>query len=120
MTDATKTSWHNIKSKKMIPNLDSINAIAENDITFRNKLISIIKREFPLERDEFLSNYNTNQYANAAGNVHKLKHKINMFGLKKGFKIAKKFENELNENKLDSYQDFVVVLNLIDNYLKEI
>ena len=43
-----------------------------------------------------------------------------MFGLKKGFEIAKKFENELNENKLDSYQDFVVVLNLIDNYLKEI
>jgi hypothetical protein len=104
----------------MIPNLDYIDDISENDTVFRNKLISIIKREFPLERDEFLLNYNTNQYANAAGNVHKLKHKINMFGLKKGFEIAKKFESELNDNKLDSYQDFIVVLNSIDNYLKEI
>lgn len=104
----------------MTPNLDYIDDISENDITFRNKLISIIKREFPLERDEFLSNYRTNQYANAAGNVHKLKHKINMFGLKKGFEIAVKFENELNREKFDSYQDFVVVLDLIDNYLNEI
>ena len=104
----------------MEPNLDYINEISENDLVFKNKLISIIKREFPTERDEFLSNYKTNQYIYAAENVHKLKHKINMLGLKKGFEIAIKFENELYDEKFDSYQDFIVVLSLIENYLKEI
>jgi len=104
----------------MSPNLAYIDEISDNDIIFRNKLISIIKREFPVERNEFLSNYDTNQYIHAAENVHKLKHKINIFGLKKGFEIAIKFENELNNEKFDSYQDFIVVLDLIDNYLKEI
>lgn len=104
----------------MKPNLDYINDISDNDIIFKNKLISIIKREFPLEKKEFLSNFDTNQYILAAQNVHKLKHKINMFGLKKGSETAIKFENELNHEKIDSYQDFIVVLDLIDNYLNKI
>ncbi|PHS10371.1 MAG: Hpt domain-containing protein [Kordia sp.] len=104
----------------MKPNLDYINEISDNDTVFKNKLISIIKREFPLEKEEFLSNYNTNQYILAAQNVHKLKHKINMFGLKKGYEIAIKFENELNDEKFDSYEDFIVILDLIDNYLNKI
>ncbi len=104
----------------MEPNLDYINEISDNDIDFRNKLISIIKREFPLEKEEFLSNFNTNHFALAAQNVHKLKHKINMFGLKKGFETAVNFEKELNHEKIDSSQDFIVVLDLINNYLNKI
>ena len=104
----------------MKPNLNYINEISDNDTVFKNKLISIIKREFPLEKEEFLSNYNTNQYILAAQNVHKLKHKINMFGLKKGYEIAVKFENELNYEKFDSYEDFIVILDSIDNYLNKI
>ena len=104
----------------MKPNLNYINEISDNDTVFKNKLISIIKREFPLEKEEFLSNYNTNQYILAAQNVHKLKHKINMFGLKKGYEIAIKLENELNDEKFDSYEDFIVILDLIDNYLNKI
>ena len=104
----------------MKPNLNYINEVSYNDTVFKNKLISIIKREFPLEKEEFLSNYNTNQYILAGENVHKLKHKINMFGLKKGYEIAIKFENELNDEKFDSYEDFIVILDLIDNYLNKI
>ena len=104
----------------MKPNLNYINEISDNDTVFKNKLISIIKREFPLEKEEFLSNYNTNQYILAGENVHKLKHKINMFGLKKGYEIAIKFENELNDEKFDSYEDFIVILDSIDNYLNKI
>mgnify|MGYP000011740452 FL=1 len=104
----------------MKPNLDYINDISDNDLIFKKKLISIIKREFPLEKEEFLSNFNAHNFTLAAQNVHKLKHKINMLGLKKGFEIAIKFENELNDEKLDSYQNFIVVLDVIDNYLKEI
>lgn len=104
----------------MKPNLNYINDISDNDIIFKNKLISIIKLEFPLEREEFLSNFNRNQYVLAAENVHKLKHKINIFGLKNGFETAIKFEKELINEKVDSYQDFIVVLEIIDNYLNKI
>lgn len=104
----------------MNPNLNYISEISGDNIIFRNKLISIIKREFPIEKEEFLSNFNANHYVLAAQNVHKLKHKINLFGLKKGFETALKFENELNHKKVDSYKDFIVVLDLINNFLNRI
>ena len=104
----------------MIPNLDYINEISANDLTFKDKIIGIIKRDFPLEKDEFLNNYKSNMYLLAAENVHKLKHKINMFGLEKGYVIAVKFENELKENNNQSFESFIDVLKTIDNYLKNI
>jgi len=104
----------------MKPNLNYLDEISNNDPVFKEKLIAIIKREFPKEKKEFSSNYDKKKYHLAAQNVHKLKHKINILGLREGFKTAVNFEKELNINKFDSGHDFIVILNLIDNYLKEI
>ena len=104
----------------MIPNLDYIDEIAENDIVFKNKLISIIKNEFPIEKDEFLKNINKNNFLLASQNVHKLKHKINMLGLKKGSETAIKFENELLQKNNSSSKEFILILKLIENYLNKI
>ena len=104
----------------MEPNLIYIEKISENDLEFKSKIISIIKNEFPLEKKEFYDNIKSKKYIDAAQNVHKIKHKINMFGLIEGANIAIKFENELNQKKIDSYNDFIVVLNVIDNFLNKI
>jgi HPt (histidine-containing phosphotransfer) domain-containing protein len=104
----------------MIPNLDYIDEIAENDIVFKNKLISIIKNEFPIEKDEFLKNITENNFLLASQNVHKLKHKINMLGLKKGSEIAIKFENELLKKNNNLKEEFIEVIKLIENYLNKI
>jgi hypothetical protein len=104
----------------MEPSLNYIDEIADHDIVFKEKIISIIKREFPLERDEFLFNFHNKEYLLASENVHKLKHKINILGLKKGFDIAVKFENELKEKKNNSSKDFMIVLKTIENYLIKI
>jgi HPt (histidine-containing phosphotransfer) domain-containing protein len=104
----------------MIPNLDYIDEISDNDLTFKNKIIGIIKRDFPLEKDEFFKNYKSNMHLLAAENVHKLKHKINMLGLEKGYDIAVKFENELREKNNQSFESFIDILKTIDNYLKNI
>ena len=104
----------------MIPNLDYIDEISENDIVFKNKLISIIKNEFPIEKDEFLKNINKNNFLLASQNVHKLKHKINMLGLKKGSEIAIKFENELLKKNNNLKEEFIEVIKLIENYLNKI
>ena len=104
----------------MIPNLDYIDEISENDIVFKNKLISIIKNEFPIEKDEFLKNITENNFLLASQNVHKLKHKINMLGLKKGSEIAIKFENELLKKNNNLKEEFIEVIKLIENYLNKI
>jgi HPt (histidine-containing phosphotransfer) domain-containing protein len=104
----------------MIPNLDYIDEIAENDTVFKNKLISIIKNEFPIEKDEFLKNITENNFLLASQNVHKLKHKINMLGLKKGSEIAIKFENELLKKNNNLKEEFIEVIKLIENYLNKI
>ena len=56
----------------------------------------------------------------ASQNVHKLKHKINMLGLKKGSETAIKFENELLLKNNSSSKEFILVLKLIENYLNKI
>ncbi len=104
----------------MIPNLDYIDEISGNDLIFKNKIIAIIKREFPLEKSNFLKKIQSKEYLLAAENVHKLKHKINMLGLKKGYEVAAKLENELKEENDKSLNDFILVLNTIDNYLNNI
>ncbi len=104
----------------MIPNLDYIDEISGNDLIFKNKIIAIIKHEFPLEKSNFLKKIQSKEYLLAAENVHKLKHKINMLGLKKGYEVAAKLENELKEENDKSLNDFILVLNTIDNYLNNI
>ena len=104
----------------MIPNLDYIDEISDNDLIFKNKIIAIIKREFPLEKNEFFKKIQGKEYLLAAENVHKLKHKINMLGLKKGYEVAVKLENELKEENNKSFNDFIIVLKTIDNYLNNI
>lgn len=104
----------------MEPNLFYIDEISDNDLFFKNKIIAIIKREFPLEKKAFLHNYTQKNYVLAAENVHKLKHKINMLGLKKGFDIAVEFEKELKQESTYSHDEFILVLKKIDNYLNNI
>lgn len=102
----------------MEPNYNYINEIAEDDLTFKEKLISIIKKEFPDECKIFSENILNKKYVLAAENVHKLKHKINMLGIDSGVKIARDFENNLLNNKTDLLFEFNEILNSIDNFLK--
>jgi HPt (histidine-containing phosphotransfer) domain-containing protein len=104
----------------MKPNLSYIKKIADNNEAFQKKLILIIKREFPQEKKEFSDNFKSGKFHSASENVHKLKHKINIFGLETGYRLAVQLENELNNGKFDSVEEFIVILNSIENYLEEI
>jgi len=102
------------------PNLNYLEEISENDISFQRKLIDIIKEEFPKEKKSFLKNVELKKFNDASENIHKLKHKIHMFGMNEGYLIAQQLENELRENKINSYPQFMVVLIRIENFLKQI
>ncbi len=99
------------------PNLSYIKEIAGGDPTYIQKLIGIIKKEFPEERTMFLNLYDSKDYLKAAELVHKLKHKINILGLEKGHENARELENQLREGKSHGYSKFISTLENIENYL---
>jgi hypothetical protein len=100
-----------------LPNLTFIKEIAEDDIPFQNSILDIIKKEFPAEVESFNKNFADKNYLEASKDVHKLKHKISLLGLKEGLVKASQFEKDLLENNIELHGDFVEILNKIDVYL---
>jgi HPt (histidine-containing phosphotransfer) domain-containing protein len=99
------------------PNLICIREIAPDDEVFQKNLLEIIKIEFPEEVKLFTKNFSQQNYKEAANDVHKLKHKISLLGLKEGFDIASQFENDLEIGNVELHSDFLEILNRIHIYL---
>lgn len=97
--------------------LNYIKQIAGNDSVYQAQLLGIIKAEFPEEKAQFLDFYNAQDYVQSAEMVHKLKHKINIFGLEKSYIIAKDFENQLRDNNNQLFSKFLTILEHIETYL---
>ncbi len=101
------------------PNLIYIKELAAGSDAFEQKLIGIVKREFPEEKKEFLQNYNAKTFTKAAENVHKLKHKIGMLGFETGYQTTIDFEEDLKMgNPLVLYPKFMLILESIEKFLK--
>ncbi len=100
-----------------IPNNKYIKQLANGNIAFEKKLIGIVQREFPEEQAVFLKNYKYENYVAAAENVHKLKNKIGMLGLEKGYQLAIDFENDLKAEKTILYPEFIVLLNQMEDFI---
>lgn len=101
------------------PNNDYINGLANGDEGFFTKVIDTIKKEFPLEKKKYLANFKLENFDACAQNIHKIKHVIMMFGLSDGFKIAESFEDEIKAEKTDKNQDFLLILEKIENHLNQ-
>ncbi len=102
------------------PNISYITSMSGGDTVFEQKLIAIIKEEFPTEKEEYLKNFNNHNFKDAAANVHKLKHKISILGLEKSYDIAVAFEHNLLEGITDLNSEFESILNNITNYLQQL
>lgn len=102
------------------PNFNYIDELSGEDIVFRNKFITIIKYEFPIEKEEYLSNVTNNRFKETANIVHKLKHKFIILGMVKSYKIATDYEMELLASKNDSEASFMEILENIETYIKTI
>ncbi|OIQ20368.1 Hpt domain-containing protein [Lacinutrix sp. MedPE-SW] len=100
------------------PNQTYINSLSGGDEIFKQKLIEVIKKEFPEEKQIYFENFNANNFALAANNVHKLKHKISILGLEKSYDIAVTYENNLLEGSTNKKEEFETILKTISNYLE--
>ena len=102
------------------PNLSYIHSMSGGDKAFEQKLLNIIKLEFPKEKEVYYANYTEKNFKHAAENVHKLKHKISILGLAKSYEIAVAFENNLLDGNTNLNEEFESILNTITNYLQQL
>ena len=102
------------------PNQSYINSLSGGDDVFKQKLIDIIKKEYPEEKQVYFDNFKANNFKLAADNVHKLKHKISILGLEKGYEVAVAYENNLLNGTTDLKDQFETILKNITDYLEDI
>ncbi|TVZ55582.1 Hpt domain-containing protein [Lutibacter sp. Hel_I_33_5] len=102
------------------PNINYIIELADGDLEFQNQIISILKKELPLEIEEFQNNIKNKEFKKSAENVHKLKHKINILGLQKEYELANEFEKQLINSNLKLENSFMDTIKKITIYLKNI
>ncbi|MDI1317740.1 Hpt domain-containing protein [Flavobacterium sp.] len=63
------------------PNLEYIDKLADGDEVIRERLISVLKQEFPEEFALYRKHILNSNYRQAAESVHKIRHKIGLLGL---------------------------------------
>lgn len=101
-------------------NLTYLHSLSGGDAAFEQKLIDIIKKEYPLEKALFYENFEKGNFKLASGTVHKIKHKISILGLEKSYATATLFENNLLENNTSLSEAFSLILNNITHALTEL
>jgi HPt (histidine-containing phosphotransfer) domain-containing protein len=101
-------------------NSEYIDQLSGDNVEFRKKLISILQRELPEEVQTYQSQIQAKNYALAAASVHKLKHKVSILGLNKSYYIAEQFEDNLKESSLELQQDFDVIIEIMQEYVKKL
>jgi HPt (histidine-containing phosphotransfer) domain-containing protein len=102
------------------PNLNYINQLAADSEEFKIKMISIIKKELPLEIAIYQKQLENNDYKLTAESVHKLKHKISILGLEKSYFIAEEFEDNLKEKSSTLKEEFENILNLMTTFVENL
>lgn len=100
------------------PNLNYIHGISEGDLDFEKKIIDVIKKEFPLEKETYYTNLQAGNYKQVAANVHKLKHKLVILGLEKSYETAVMYENNLIDNNTKGKDKFELILKNITDFLE--
>ena len=101
------------------PNLNYIKELSEGDVSFEKKLITVLQKELPEEYEEFLKSFREQKFKKTAENVHKLKHKISILGLVKGYELASVFEEDLKEKQeIHLYQNFCTLIEVMINFIK--
>ncbi|MEJ1223728.1 Hpt domain-containing protein [Sediminicola sp. 1XM1-17] len=102
------------------PNLIYIKKLSGEDKAFEEKFIAIIKAEFPLEFREYLGYVRDRRYKETSEIVHKLKHKLNILGLEKSYRLAVQYEEDLLNADTRLEQEFNLILKNIEDFIKNI
>ena|SRR5690606_5467117 len=102
------------------PNFSYIDDLAGGDMEFRDKLLSLLKKELPGEIDLYAKTIAEKDFKRSAEAVHKIKHKITILGLEKTHSMAEKYEEELKEGNAGFHKEFLEILKNMTIFLEKI
>lgn len=102
------------------PNINYIQEIAAGDKDFQNKMISVLKEEFPVEVKTYKNALSKKNLKETAEIVHKIKHKISILGLNKSYESAELFENNLKNNTTDTHKVFEAILENMSQFINKL
>jgi HPt (histidine-containing phosphotransfer) domain-containing protein len=100
------------------PNLSYIYHISRGDKAFEKKLLDLLKKEYKEERLGYEKGVDKGDTKLSGINVHKLKHKMGILGLKEGSQVASRYEEELLKGSFKSKEEFEAILEVMDQYLE--
>ncbi len=104
----------------MQPNLSYIKQLADGSITFEQKMIGILKCEFPIEKVQYENAIENKDFHQAAELVHKIKHKLGMLSMEKAYEKAISFEEALKIANASDHDDFLTILDIVENYISNL
>ena len=104
----------------MTPNTEYIDKLANDDQAFRDKLIGLIRDEWPQEIGEYQALVSAQNWEKAGAAVHKIKHKISIFGLEEGYRIARELEYQYKDGIDAPRERFDRVVEVITQYLESL
>ncbi|EAS20802.1 Hpt domain-containing protein [Nonlabens mediterrranea] len=102
------------------PNKSYIDSLCRGDKAFEDRLLTVIRTEFPSEKKVYYDALEIKDYKEIAEAVHKLKHKISILGLEKGYELAAEYENNILDKDFTLSQSFEEILDSMTEYLKTI
>lgn len=102
------------------PNIEYIEKLANGQLDIKERLILVLKQEFPVEIAQYKENIASSNFEQAAENVHKIKHKIALLGLEKSYYSSQIYEQNLRNNVTNNQIDFETAIIKIQEFLKNI
>lgn len=99
------------------PNLKYLDDLAGSDAAFRQEIVAIIRAELQAERTAYLRALQVKNWQASAGSVHKLKHKIGIFGLEHGYRLAVRHEERLRAADASLAGDFEAILKELETFV---
>ncbi|UOB19070.1 Hpt domain-containing protein [Abyssalbus ytuae] len=102
------------------PNLSYIDELSGGDEEFKNKMLSILKKELPEEKEYYLNTIKNKDFGQSAQIVHKIKHKISILGMEKTYTFAEKHEDDLKGGVADFHPEFLKILEKMSNFLMNV
>ena len=102
------------------PNLEYIDKLAAGDEVIRERLISVLKQEFPEEVALYRIHILNSNYIQGAESVHKIRNKIGLLGLETSYYSSKIYEQNLRNNLIEHQIEFENTINKIDFFLNKI
>lgn len=101
------------------PNLDYICQLSQGNKDFMRKILQVVKMELPLEIKTYKLHLAEEDFVLAAEDVHKLKHKISILGMEKGYHLAVDHEENLIKGNASLKLDFDKILVLMLRFIEK-